>query len=60
MHVSIERAREVRSFLATRITPPPVQAPLPMWLGYRGPRGAYHAGLLGEGLLRIDRDLLAP
>ncbi len=59
MHVSTERAREVRTLLATRITPPPVQDPLPVWLGYRGPRGAYHAGLLGEGLLRVDRDLLA-
>lgn len=58
--VSFERVRGVRSLLAAGITPPPVQDPLPIWLGYRGPRGAYHAGLLGEGLLRIDEKLLAP
>jgi alkanesulfonate monooxygenase SsuD/methylene tetrahydromethanopterin reductase-like flavin-dependent oxidoreductase (luciferase family) len=54
MPVSFERTREVRNLLATCVTPPPVQDPLPIWLGYRGPRGAYHAGLLGAGLLRAD------
>jgi hypothetical protein len=60
MPVSFERAREIRSLLAGGITPPPVQDRLPMWLGYRGPPGAYHAGLLDEGLLRTDEKLLAP
>jgi alkanesulfonate monooxygenase SsuD/methylene tetrahydromethanopterin reductase-like flavin-dependent oxidoreductase (luciferase family) len=41
-------------------TPPPVQRPLPLWLGVRGPRGARAAGRLGAGLLWIDRALLGP
>jgi alkanesulfonate monooxygenase SsuD/methylene tetrahydromethanopterin reductase-like flavin-dependent oxidoreductase (luciferase family) len=38
-------------------TPPPVQSPLPLWIGGRGPRGARIAGRLGAGFLWIDRDL---
>jgi alkanesulfonate monooxygenase SsuD/methylene tetrahydromethanopterin reductase-like flavin-dependent oxidoreductase (luciferase family) len=41
-------------------TPPPVQQPLPVWVGARGPRGARLAGRAGAGLLWIDRGLLAP
>ncbi|WP_430334421.1 LLM class flavin-dependent oxidoreductase [Rhodococcus sp. ACT016] len=42
------------------VTPGPVQRPLPMWLGYQGPRGAARAGRLGAGLLTLDRALMAP
>jgi len=46
------RVREVRSLLASgAVRPRPLQEPLPIWLGYQGPRGARRAGLLGEGLL---------
>ena len=43
-----------------RVTPGPVQRPLPVWVGARGPRGARLAGRTGAGLLWIDRDLMAP
>lgn len=43
-----------------RATPAPVQEPLPMWIGGRGPRGARIAGRVGAGFLWIDRDLLEP
>jgi alkanesulfonate monooxygenase SsuD/methylene tetrahydromethanopterin reductase-like flavin-dependent oxidoreductase (luciferase family) len=33
---------------------------VPLYLGYQGPKGAGRAGRLGEGLLSIDRSLLAP
>lgn len=41
-------------------TPPPVQAPVPLWIGARGPKGARMAGRLGAGLLWIDRELMEP
>lgn len=43
---------------SARATPPPVQRPLPLWLGVRGPRGARIAGRLGAGLLWIDRAIV--
>jgi alkanesulfonate monooxygenase SsuD/methylene tetrahydromethanopterin reductase-like flavin-dependent oxidoreductase (luciferase family) len=43
-----------------RVTPGPVQRPLPVWVGARGPRGARLAGRTGAGLLWIDQDLMAP
>ena len=43
-----------------RVTPGPLQWPLPVWVGARGPRGARLAGRTGAGLLWIDRDLMAP
>jgi alkanesulfonate monooxygenase SsuD/methylene tetrahydromethanopterin reductase-like flavin-dependent oxidoreductase (luciferase family) len=43
-----------------RVTPGPVQWPLPVWVGARGPRGARLAGRTGAGLLWIDPDLMAP
>jgi len=43
-----------------RATPPPVQVPLPLWIGGRGPRGARIAGRVGAGFLWIDNDLLEP
>ena len=39
------------------VTPAPVQSPLPLWIGGRGPRGARIAGRLGAGFLWIDREL---
>lgn len=42
------------------VTPPPVQSPLPIWLGVMGPKGARAAGRVGAGLLWIDRELLDP
>lgn len=42
------------------LNPPPVQARLPLWLGYQGPQGARRAGRLGVGLLAPNPALLAP
>ncbi|WP_433189925.1 LLM class flavin-dependent oxidoreductase [Actinoallomurus sp. CA-150999] len=39
------------------IKPAPVQDPLPVWLGYQGPRGARTAGSLDVGLLSLDPGL---
>src|SRR5262245_38538632 len=49
--------RRLRELFAAGLAPPPVQADLPIWLGYQGPRGAYRAGRLGVGLLSLDREL---
>ncbi|MCU1658326.1 MAG: luxA 2, partial [Pseudonocardiales bacterium] len=42
------------------LTPPPTQPRVPIWLGYNGPQGARRAGMLGEGLLSLEPELLAP
>jgi alkanesulfonate monooxygenase SsuD/methylene tetrahydromethanopterin reductase-like flavin-dependent oxidoreductase (luciferase family) len=42
------------------LTPPPLQRPIPLWLGYQGPQGARRAGRLGVGLLSLERHLLDP
>ncbi len=42
------------------VTPAPVQDPLPLWVGARGPRGARLAGRSGAGLLWLDPALLGP
>ena len=53
--------RELRQlFSEGRLTPPPIQKPLPLWAGYMGPQGAKRAGKLGVGLLTLNRDSLAP
>ena len=49
--------RRLRELFAGGLTPPPVQAEVPLWLGYQGPVGARRAGRLGTGLLSLDRDL---
>lgn len=55
------RVREMRSLWSEgRVTPPPVQERVPIWLGYTGPRGAGRAGRLGESLLSLRSDLLEP
>jgi alkanesulfonate monooxygenase SsuD/methylene tetrahydromethanopterin reductase-like flavin-dependent oxidoreductase (luciferase family) len=52
---------EVRRLLATGLLGPgPVQRPVPMWLGFQGPRGAARAGRLGSGLLTLNRASLEP
>jgi alkanesulfonate monooxygenase SsuD/methylene tetrahydromethanopterin reductase-like flavin-dependent oxidoreductase (luciferase family) len=43
-----------------QVTPPPQQSQVPIWLGYGGPKGARRAGLLGEGLLSLNPDLVEP
>ena len=46
-------ALEVKRCLPSgEITPGAAQQPLPMWLGYQGPKGAARAGRAGMGLLR--------
>jgi alkanesulfonate monooxygenase SsuD/methylene tetrahydromethanopterin reductase-like flavin-dependent oxidoreductase (luciferase family) len=39
-------------------TPPPLQSPVPIWIGGEGPRGARIAGRLGAGLLALKPELL--
>jgi alkanesulfonate monooxygenase SsuD/methylene tetrahydromethanopterin reductase-like flavin-dependent oxidoreductase (luciferase family) len=39
------------------VTPGPVQRPLPIWMGYQGPKSARRAGRLGAHLLAIDPPL---
>jgi alkanesulfonate monooxygenase SsuD/methylene tetrahydromethanopterin reductase-like flavin-dependent oxidoreductase (luciferase family) len=51
----VRRLREL--FTGGALRPAPVQAPIPIWLGYQGPRGARRAGALGVNLLSLDRDL---
>ncbi|HZP16031.1 MAG TPA: LLM class flavin-dependent oxidoreductase, partial [Nocardioides sp.] len=52
---------EVRRLLdESRVTPPPLQRPFPMWVGCQGPQGARRAGRLGAGLLSLRRELLEP
>ena len=54
-------ALEVARLLASgEVTPEPVQQPLPLWLGYQGPKGAARAGRAGMGLLSLDRTLVEP
>lgn len=40
------------------VTPPPIQAQIPIWVGASGPKSARRAGELGEGLLFISRSLI--
>lgn len=54
-----ERAREIRNMWDDgALTPPPVQARPPIWIGGEGPRAARMAGRLGEGLLALLPALL--
>ncbi len=48
--VTDSRAVELLDLFRT-VTPSPVQDPIPVWLGYGGPRGAARAGRLGLPLL---------
>jgi alkanesulfonate monooxygenase SsuD/methylene tetrahydromethanopterin reductase-like flavin-dependent oxidoreductase (luciferase family) len=56
-----QRVRELRQLWGkAELTPPPVQNPLPIWMGYQGPKGARRAGLLGEYLLSPNARLWEP
>jgi alkanesulfonate monooxygenase SsuD/methylene tetrahydromethanopterin reductase-like flavin-dependent oxidoreductase (luciferase family) len=56
-----QRVRELRQLWSKGdVTPPPVQNPLPIWMGYQGPKGARRAGLLGEYLLSPNARLWEP
>jgi len=60
-HFTDAAMAEVRRLIGEGgLTPPPIQQPIPLWLGYQGPQGAGRAGRLGVGLLSLDRGLLAP
>jgi len=43
-----------------RVTPPPAQDPIPLWLGYLGVQGARRAGRMGAGLLSLRREQHEP
>jgi alkanesulfonate monooxygenase SsuD/methylene tetrahydromethanopterin reductase-like flavin-dependent oxidoreductase (luciferase family) len=49
-----------RIWAENRVTPPPVQERLPIWVGPRSARNARRTGLLGEGLLRVAPELAGP
>ncbi len=50
-----ERAAEIRALWDSGgVTPPPVQARPPIWIGGRGPVITRAAGRLGEGLMTLD------
>jgi alkanesulfonate monooxygenase SsuD/methylene tetrahydromethanopterin reductase-like flavin-dependent oxidoreductase (luciferase family) len=52
------RVVELRELWADpAITPKPIQDPVPLWLGYTGPKGARRAGRLGTGLLTVRPDV---
>jgi alkanesulfonate monooxygenase SsuD/methylene tetrahydromethanopterin reductase-like flavin-dependent oxidoreductase (luciferase family) len=56
-----EMISELRSFWSDgRLTPPPVQSEIPIWLGFQGPQGALRAGLAGTGLLASNPALAEP
>jgi alkanesulfonate monooxygenase SsuD/methylene tetrahydromethanopterin reductase-like flavin-dependent oxidoreductase (luciferase family) len=56
-----DRVKELRTlWREDRLTPSPVQQPIPIWMGYHGPKGAYRAGILGEGLLTADAECWEP
>lgn len=49
------RVTAIRELWASgRVTPEPIQQPVPIWLGYLGPQGAARAGRLGAHLLNPD------
>lgn len=54
------RVVELRRLWDGIVTPGPVQDPLPVWLGYQGPKGARRAGRMGEFLLSADPSLWPP
>ncbi|HWH19836.1 MAG TPA: LLM class flavin-dependent oxidoreductase [Solirubrobacterales bacterium] len=54
-----ERCEEIRRLWeGGRLSPPPVQERLPLWIGAEGPRGARLAGRVGAGLMTLRGDLL--
>jgi alkanesulfonate monooxygenase SsuD/methylene tetrahydromethanopterin reductase-like flavin-dependent oxidoreductase (luciferase family) len=58
--VTFARVAELRELWAGgRVTPPPVQQPVPIWVGAGSETTARRTGRLGAGLLRIDPALAA-
>jgi alkanesulfonate monooxygenase SsuD/methylene tetrahydromethanopterin reductase-like flavin-dependent oxidoreductase (luciferase family) len=58
---TVATVRELRRLWADpRVTPAPVQQRIPIWYGTMGPKNAYRAGELGEGLYSIKPELLEP
>ena len=51
---------EVRRHFHESKSPGAVQPDIPLWLGYGSANGAKRAGMLGVGLLSLDRSLLNP
>ncbi len=51
-----EQVKEIRRLWEERVTPRPLQRPLPIWGGFYGPRGVRLAGQLGLGLLAADHE----
>lgn len=47
-------------FETGELLPPPVQSPLPLWIGHSTPVGARRAGRLNVGLLSLDLELVTP
>jgi alkanesulfonate monooxygenase SsuD/methylene tetrahydromethanopterin reductase-like flavin-dependent oxidoreductase (luciferase family) len=59
--VTVDRVRELRRLWDSGgLTPAPVQNPIPIWLGFQGPRGARRAGIEATGLLTLDPALVGP
>jgi alkanesulfonate monooxygenase SsuD/methylene tetrahydromethanopterin reductase-like flavin-dependent oxidoreductase (luciferase family) len=58
---TFELVRRLRAIWADgRVTPPPLQERLPIWVGANGEWSARQTGRLGEGLLRVAPELLEP
>jgi alkanesulfonate monooxygenase SsuD/methylene tetrahydromethanopterin reductase-like flavin-dependent oxidoreductase (luciferase family) len=58
---TLQRAREIRQLWAEgRLKPLPVQRPVPIWMGFNGPKNAYRAGLEGHRLLSPMGSLYEP
>jgi alkanesulfonate monooxygenase SsuD/methylene tetrahydromethanopterin reductase-like flavin-dependent oxidoreductase (luciferase family) len=56
-----QRVTEIRRLWDEEIVvPPPVQKPVPVWLGGNSPMGARRAGRLGANLLWLEPSLLDP
>jgi alkanesulfonate monooxygenase SsuD/methylene tetrahydromethanopterin reductase-like flavin-dependent oxidoreductase (luciferase family) len=55
---SAERLRQI--WAQGRITPHPIQRPIPIWMGYQTPEGARRAGRMGLGLLSPAGALWGP
>ena len=51
----VRRLREI--WAEGAVTPAPAQERVPIWLGYKGPKGVRRVGLMGEGLLAVRPDL---